>query len=119
MEIRPEHEVFGREIKFNDVSGIKKVFQPGILNRSYFFNPESLRQVLPELCGYGSKNILVYFNEISYLAIVSDDEKKRKWWGALQDFIPLVKDLPAGFEMEYWYGPDGKEYSSPEFKTDK
>jgi len=117
MKVKPEHEFFGREINFEDIQGIKKVFQPGILSAPYFFNPVVLRGAISELCGWSPKEILVYFNGIEDLNLGSKEkDKKREWWKAFQTFAPLVKPLPAGCEVEYWYGSDGKEFSLPEFK---
>jgi len=118
MEVKPEHEFFGRKLDFGDIREIKRVFQPGILSLPYFFNPTSLKVTITELCGYGSKEILVYFKDIEDINIVSD-EKEREWWETFQTFGSLVnKHFPAGCEMEYWYGPSGKEFSLPKFKED-
>ena len=121
MDIRPEHEFFGRQIDFDDIKGIKRVFQPGFSSLPYFFDPTFLDNAMSELCGYhSSRDILVYFREIEGINIVSDFGKdKRKWWETFQTFAPLVKSLSAGCEVEYWYGPDKKPFSSPEFKEDK
>jgi hypothetical protein len=118
MDIRPEHEFFGREIEFDDINNIKRVFQPGILSLPYFFDPVFLDNAMSELCGYhSSRDILVYFRNIEAIDIVSDFGKdKRKWWETFQTFAPKVKSLSAGCEMEYWYSQNGKESSSPEFK---
>ncbi|MFA5061192.1 MAG: hypothetical protein WC494_02665 [Candidatus Pacearchaeota archaeon] len=117
METKPEHEIFGEDVDFEHIRDIKRVFQPGMLSSQYFFNPVSLRNSVSELCGPGSEDILVYFKVIGGINITSNDkDEKRKWWGAFQDFIPLVERIPAGCEVGYWYGSDGKEYLSPEFK---
>ncbi len=117
MNIKREYEIFGRKIDFEDMGGIKKVFQPGMLDLSYFFNPTSLKNSVSELCGYGSKEILVYFREIEDINILSDNrDNKRNWWNAFQTFVPLVQNFPAGCEVEYFYGPKGEARSCPEFK---
>jgi len=120
MEIRPEHEIFGREIDFKDIHGIKSVFQPGILDLPYFFNPITLNAAMLELCGTGNKEIAVYFNDIEDINITSNIKGgKKEWWRAFQNFVPFLTGFPAGCELEYWYGPDGKTYSSQDFKADK
>jgi hypothetical protein len=63
---------FVKDIDFDDIRDIKKVFQPGILSLSYLFNPSSLKDSLSELCGYSSKDIIVYFKNIEDINITSD-----------------------------------------------
>lgn len=118
MEVKPSYECFGRRIKFGDISGIKRVFQPGILSLPYFFNPGALNDAISELCGWNPKGILVYFNDIENLDVSSKQGRHKKWWEAFQAFVPLVKDSPAGYKVEYWYGSDGKAFSSPEFRQE-
>ncbi len=119
MEIKPEYEFFGREVNFDDIKNVKRVFQPGILSLPYLFNPASLKYAISELCGYGSKDILVYFKDIKNVIVSDDEDKKRQWWEVLQRFGSLVnKYFPAGCEMEYWYSLSGKERPLPEFKED-
>jgi hypothetical protein len=119
MEIKPEHEIFGKNIDFEHIEGIRRVFQPGMLSLEYFFNPVSLRNSVSKLCGFGSKEILVYFRALDNINILSDDkDKKRKWWEGFETFVSLVKQIPAGCEVEYWYGQDGKKYPLPVFKED-
>ncbi|MBW3011935.1 hypothetical protein KY311_02015 [Candidatus Woesearchaeota archaeon] len=110
------HDFFGREVEFDYIRDIKMVFQPGILSLPYFFNPKGLENALSELCGFGNKDIQVYFRDFEDVNVVSDGTKKN-WWEGLNEFASLVKShFPAGCELEYWYGEDGEEFSLPEFK---
>ena len=114
------NEIFGRKINFEDIQDIKKVFQPGILSLPYFFNPNALKDALEELCGFSPRDIMVYFNGVTNGIASDSSDKKRKWWEVFQAFASKVSGhFPAGCELEYWYGPDGKEFSLPEFKEDQ
>ena len=110
---RDKYDLFS-EIDSKDIRGIDKVFQPGILSPSHFFNPDSLRDALSELYRWGSEDIRVYFNKAQNITLASRKENEN-WWTAFQDFAPLGSNLPAGSNLEYWYGPSGKEHSSSQF----
>ncbi|MDP7181590.1 MAG: hypothetical protein QF486_03350 [Candidatus Woesearchaeota archaeon] len=116
MRDEPEHEVFGRDIAFEDIREIKRVFQPSMLNSSSFFNPAPMREAVRELCGWGSQKIWVYFRNMG-INIESKD-RKENWWDTFKDFSGRVQHFPAGSELEYWYGPSGNASSSPEFNED-
>lgn len=117
MDIKSKYETFGRDIEIKEITGIHRIEQPGILSKYCFFNPGELNHALDDIAGYSNNEILVYFRNIAGGVGYSNIDKKRKWWDMIQKFNSFLgKDFPAGIEMKYWYGPDGKEFSSPDFK---
>ncbi|MEK6840846.1 MAG: hypothetical protein AABX79_02745 [Nanoarchaeota archaeon] len=117
MEVNPTYETFGRSVSLQGMAKVIDMPKLGILSRSHFFNPDKLNQELHNLLGYSEKNILVYFRNIARGIGGIDTNPRRKWWETIQTFKRyLGENFPAGLEMEYWYGPEGKEQSSPEFK---
>ena len=116
MDIEPKYETFGREVEFEDITPIKHVYQPGILNEDNFFNPVELRKALDEICGFSKKEIIVYFRNISGGIGCQNVDKNRKWWDTLHKFTSQLGKFPAGIEMEYWYGDGASGKPSPEFK---
>ncbi|MBI4159425.1 hypothetical protein HY500_04180 [Candidatus Woesearchaeota archaeon] len=120
MDVEPKHEIFGREVEFERVTPITRVYQPGILDPSSFFNPNALRGALTELCILDGREILVYFRNIAgRISACNEEDRNRKWWETFQRFRSLLGASPAGCEVEYFYGPEGGEYSSPEFVESK
>ena len=119
MEVNPVYETFGRDVPFEDITPIKKIYQPGFLSKSRFFNSEALRTALEDLCFLYNGEILVYFRNISGGMSPRDIDEKRKWWDPLQKFeSSLGVNFPAGIEMEYYSGPEGDIRLSPEFNAD-
>lgn len=119
MDVRPEYETFGREIPFEEITPIRKVEQPGILSQTRFFNQEALSKAIYDLHFPSQDNLLVYFRNIAGGMGFKEPDEKRKWWDGIREFGGCLKEFPAGIQMSYWYGPDGKQYSSPEFDEEK
>ena len=120
MDVDSKYEIFGREVPFKDITNIRRVYQPGILNSSLFFNPDSLREALDGFHYFSQKEILVYFRNISGGIHQNGTNAKRKWWESFQKFNSFIDtSFPASHILEYWYGSDGKEFSSPEFNENE
>lgn len=124
MDIKPEYEIFGRDVAFEDITPIKHIHQPGILSPSRFLNPSSLWAALEDLCFLQLKEeVLVYFKNIRGSIGPRYRNEKRDWWSALRELAHhLGKDFPAGLSMEYWYSPDKedeKAFKSSEFKKER
>src|SRR3989344_5129447 len=104
MEITSEYETFGREVEFDEIKSVKKIIQPGILSKSFLFNPEKLKWALQEISWQQKEDIAVYFRNVSGNIEYKDINKKRKWWDMIQEFSSLLGNMefPAGLKMEYW-----------------
>lgn len=105
---------FAREVKFEDIRNIDKVY-PAILNTNTFFDMEILRRSMTDLVGFSDNKIKVYF-DIKNLAITSN---KENWWELLQEFEKDVVNFPAGRETKYYYGEGKSCRTSPIFCRDK
>lgn len=119
MEITPEYETFGREVDFDEIKNVKKIIQPGILSKSFLFNPEKLKWALQEISWQQKEEIAVYFRNVAGDIEYKDAPKKGNWFDMLHLFKDyLGNEFPAGLKMEYWHNPDNKHFSSSEFKKD-
>ncbi len=123
MDVDSKYETFGRNVSLDDISGIKKIYQPGLLSRNYFFNPVALKDALSEMCFCYHGDLLVYFRNFGGGIRPKEDitTEKRDWWKSLETFRSHLGKFPAGLNMEYYYGSgsDTRTEPSSEFMNRK
>lgn len=113
------YDAFAREIYSGDLlkAEVSKIL-PGILSTKTLFNQNAVKKVFSENPLWLSKDIIVYFNHF-HSPNIDSTKKDGKWYDALQEFVPLVKDFPAGVKLEYWYGDAPNEHSSSRLDISK
>lgn len=118
MGINPIYETFGREIAFEEMSPIKKIYQPGMLDHKTFFNPEVASGILDFTYTSSPREILVYFRNISGGIGCGTRPKGQNWWGMMRDFKNnLGENFPAGIETDWYF--EEKSPPRPDFDGPK
>lgn len=125
-----QNDIKGLGKYFFNLEGIQEAFKHLVVvnkHPEHFMKPEykGCRNQLPSfkipLTSYYNNYISphlndiveVYFNGVHYG--IPSHKDKGPWWATLRTLEDrLSKKIPV--KPEWWYGPDGKEYSSKEFK---
>jgi hypothetical protein len=110
MEIDKVNRNFGCRVEFEQIRGIERAFQPGILDPNTFINVDALSSSLKELDYSGREKVQVYFKNVN-LSLV-DPKNRENWWDLFRQFESAIRDYG---EAKYWYSDGEKVFFSGVF----